>query len=191
MSGSVVVTKLMSKEVRSTEEMDSLCYELRVCRRLVCCTSSSTHPPPSLFYIFCTTSQPFLQQIAVDENGCAEGFLYLDDGHSTEYQRGYYNFKRVHITNKVLKIECGHSAVTSKYSRMPPHDVEYTPKGATISSIILLGWKDALPKTLKHDTLAHDAVHITGLEYPIHGGWDLDLSASRLLENAGEGSNVL
>eukprot|EP01061_Rhynchopus_euleeides_P037460 TRINITY_DN6385_c0_g1_i2.p1 TRINITY_DN6385_c0_g1~~TRINITY_DN6385_c0_g1_i2.p1 ORF type:complete len:875 (+),score=192.87 TRINITY_DN6385_c0_g1_i2:571-3195(+) len=142
-SGSVVVTKLVTPRVTSTESLSSVGYELR---------------------------------IAVDKDGYAEGFLYLDDGHSNDYLKGHYNFKKVVLEAGVLKIVCGHGDITSPYSRMPPHDVPYTPKEANIVAILLLGWQSQLAERLSTKRLSNDAIRITGVDFTITGGWELQLT---------------
>jgi len=47
-------------------------------------------------------NDPYTLFVAVDNKGEAEGKLYMDDGHTYDYQSGKYNYKKFKYSNKQL-----------------------------------------------------------------------------------------
>eukprot|EP01059_Diplonema_ambulator_P030590 TRINITY_DN5304_c0_g1_i3.p1 TRINITY_DN5304_c0_g1~~TRINITY_DN5304_c0_g1_i3.p1 ORF type:complete len:802 (+),score=131.92 TRINITY_DN5304_c0_g1_i3:47-2452(+) len=69
----------------------------------------------------------------------SEGKVYLDDGATTTYQTGLYNFKSITFASRTLNISCAHSTPYSPLAAFPPYDVPYTPSTANITSIACTG----------------------------------------------------
>jgi alpha 1,3-glucosidase len=117
---------------------------------------------------------PFELIIAVNENGFAEGRIYVDDGHTFDYQNGGFLYRKFVFENGVLKSQ--DYLVSDRESQF------VNAYQCVIGKIVILGLKqmpknakDGTGKTLKLEIHGGNvALRKTGL--PVKGDWKVTLT---------------